>query len=56
LDKLSEEPLKEQNAFAPKKPEPSSLADLTRRASVVTPLLSDMLARIEGVPRWGLNE
>ena len=56
LEKFSEEPLKEQNTFAPKKPEPSSLADLTRRASAVTPLLSDMLARIEGVPRWGLNE
>jgi hypothetical protein len=38
------------------KPEPSSLADLPRRAAAVTPLLSDILERVQGVPRWGLNE
>jgi hypothetical protein len=46
---------KDRQQFAPK-PEPSSLADLPRRAAAVTPLLSDILERVQGVPRWGLNE
>jgi len=37
-------------------PEPSSLVELPHRAETITPLLSDMLARFEGVARWGLNE
>jgi hypothetical protein len=45
----------DRQEFAPK-PEPSSLADLPRRAAAVTPLLSDILERVQGVPRWGLNE
>jgi hypothetical protein len=46
---------KDRAEFAPK-PESSSLADLPRRAAAVTPLLSDILERVQGVPRWGLNE
>ena len=35
---------------------PGSLTDLPSRASTMTPLLSDMLERVQGVARWGLNE
>ena len=38
------------------KSESSTLADLPHRATTVTPLLTEMLARVEGVARWGLNE
>ena len=50
-----DENLTERQKLAPKA-ESSSLTDLPRRASTVTPVLMDMLARIEGVARWGLNE
>ena len=53
-DKLDEN-LNERQEFAAKS-ESSPLTDLPHRASAVTPVLMDMLARVEGVARWGLNE
>jgi hypothetical protein len=51
---LDEKP-KERKDFSTKT-ESSTLADLPHRATTVTPLLTEMLARVEGVARWGLNE
>ncbi len=41
--------------FTPQK-DSSSLTEIPHRASAMTPVLMDMLARVEGVARWGLNE
>ena len=54
-DDLREQSRKDHQEFA-QKSEPSPLADLPRRAAVMTPLLSDTLERVQGVARWGLNE
>ncbi|MGD0615414.1 MAG: hypothetical protein ABSA69_08255 [Verrucomicrobiota bacterium] len=32
------------------------LASAPHQANAVTPRLEDMLARVEGIARWGLNE
>ena len=37
-------------------PEMTSFNDQTHRSTAVTPVLSEMLAQVEGVARWGLNE
>jgi hypothetical protein len=38
-------------------PQPASpLADLTRRATALTPCLQAILDRPVGIPRWGINE
>jgi hypothetical protein len=50
-----EENLIERKEFT-SKADSSALTDLPHRASTVTPLLTEMLARVEGVARWGLNE
>jgi hypothetical protein len=54
-DSLSEQFLNDQEEVVTK-PEPDSLAETPHRASAVTLRISDMLARVEGVQRWGLNE
>ena len=38
------------------KPETGSFTDQTHRSITVTPMLSEMLAKVEGIARWGLNE
>jgi hypothetical protein len=38
------------------KTEASPLAEIPHRASNMSPMMMDMLARVEGVARWGLNE
>jgi hypothetical protein len=40
----------------PAQAESRPLASLPHRANAVTSRLQDMLARVEGVARWGLNE
>jgi hypothetical protein len=53
-DKLGKEDLTGRKDFAAK-PESRPLADLPHRTSAETPSW-DMLARVEGIARWGLNE
>jgi len=36
--------------------EAKSFDNQTKRATTETPILSEMLAQVEGVARWGLNE
>jgi hypothetical protein len=38
------------------RPKPVSLTDLSRRTPVTTPTSADLLERVQGVARWGLNE
>ena len=38
------------------KPEAAALPEPPHRATAVTPRISDLLARVEGIQRWGLNE
>lgn len=56
-DRQSEEPptLNERRE-ASARAEHGPFSNLPNRATTVTPVLSDMLARFEGVARWGLNE
>jgi hypothetical protein len=37
-------------------PETAPSADTPHRAAAVRPRIADLLARIEGIQRWGLNE
>jgi hypothetical protein len=54
-DKLGEQFLTDPKEIITK-PETSSLAENPHRASAVSPRVSDLLARVEGIQRWGLNE
>ena len=54
-DKLGEEQRSARPEFAPKSTR-NSVADLPQRAPVTPLKASDMLERVEGVARWGLNE
>ncbi len=54
-DKLGSENLKGGQEFAVKA-ESRPLAEIPHRASAVAPAAWDMLARVEGIARWGLNE
>jgi hypothetical protein len=38
------------------KPGSDPLSETPHRAAAVTPRIADLLARIEGIQRWGLNE
>ena len=40
----------------PAKADSHSLAGLPRQAVAMSPRLEEMLARVEGIARWGLNE
>jgi hypothetical protein len=53
-DKLNET-LTRRQEFAPKA-DAVPIADIPHRASSMTPVMREMLARVEGVARWGLNE
>jgi hypothetical protein len=53
-DTLDENPTERQE-FMPKV-ESTPLTSFPQRAPAPTPLLMQMLARVEGVARWGLNE
>jgi hypothetical protein len=53
-DKLEQHPQGRLEQISTPEPNPSS--DLPYQAAPVTLLLSDMLARFDGVPRWGINE
>ena len=54
-ERLSEQFLNVREETATK-PEPAALTEIPHRAAAVTPRISDMLARVEGIQRWGLNE
>jgi len=41
---------------AGKGPEKGTFTDQTHRSIAMTPVLSEMLAQVEGIARWGLNE
>jgi hypothetical protein len=53
-DKLDDKRNQRQE-FTPQT-ESASGGDLPQRASTMTPVLLEMLARTQGVARWGLNE
>ena len=54
-NKLGERFLSDPSEIAAK-PETPPPAETPHRASAVTPRISDVLARVEGIQRWGLNE
>ena len=54
-ERIGEKLKKDLPGFAPT-PKSSSKVELPHPANKTAPVLSELLARFEGVARWGLNE